>query len=731
MNWESIISWGAFSASCLLSVAILVLARRSFIGKIMFGNSLLLTVVTFGLAMMLRQQYDFRVVGWGKLVLAVLCFWLPSLVLLSTVYGRGDYLEALKRKVLLLSTLYGLGLVFFVRLWGNTFFWIPRSFPRDLMQFSGNGKYFLVYALMCGVLALGHFEGTLRGTAKANRSPNRQPYYFLMAALFVGIYASSQMLLYAMLSRRLAVVSLAAAMPALAALLFHLVKYGLSQVNITIGREAAYSSVTIVVVGFYFLLVGVAGKVVQYAGGSVNLFLTFLLALVVFLLLLALLVSSSIKARWRWFVDRTFYRNRYDYREQWGRFSASLSTVLRPDEILATVLDHITNLFGVEKAAILWRDDTLGRLVVRGTKNYAGIQALPFDLRSDFINWLHRWGEAIEMEELQQRAAEIGLTADERRSLEQLAAAVCVPMIIQQKFMGILAVGRKVTGDPLRREDLQLLETLANQSSVAILNAQLAEELAVSREMASFHKWSSFVLHDLKNSVSMLSLVLQNAEANWSNQEFQQDLLETITQAVAKMKTLISRISSLPERIMLNKKPSQINELIRNVVQNSGLSANKAIDLITDLQPLPLVAVDSEQFEKVIQNLVINALEALTNGGQLKISTAVINGHPVELSAHAANGACISIAVADTGVGMSEEFMQQKLFKPFQTTKKKGLGIGLYQCREIILAHGGTMRVTSQPNQGSEFKILLPITNGQAATGPRWLKDTGLGFPLN
>ncbi|MDZ7341290.1 MAG: PEP-CTERM system histidine kinase PrsK, partial [candidate division KSB1 bacterium] len=700
----------------------------------MLGSILMLLVIAFSILMIFKQEYDFRVVAWGKLAIAGLCFWLPSLALISMVYGRADYREVLQRKVLLLGGLFGLGLVFSVLLWRYDYFWIARSFPNDLMQLSSFGKYFLVYAFGCILLALIHFENTVRALPKATSSISKQLVYVFMAALLFAVYAISQMLMYARVSRRLAAVSMVVTMLTSLFVLFYLVKYGLKQWEINIGRDAAYSSVMIFVIGVYFLVIGVAGKIVHYAGGSVNLFLTFLLALIIFTLLLVMLVSESVKKRLRQFVDRNFYRNRYDYREQWEQFSDSLTTVLKPDEILSTVLDHIAGLFQVEKVAILWQDEATDLLSLSKAKSYDDLPVLTFERRSQFINWLHRWGQAIETEVLLERAAENGLTAAEREALEQLGAVVCVPMIIQQKLLGILVVGPKSTGGQFRREDLQLLETLANQSSVAILNAKLAEELAISREMASFHKWSSFVLHDLKNSVAMLSLLLQNAEANWTNEEFQQDLLATITQAVDKMKKLIGRISSLPERLMLNKRPSQINEMIQKVIQNTGLPGKKQIHLISDLQPLPAVIADAEQLEKVIQNLVINAVEALPNGGQLKISTAVATGNPVDRPTHqseAANGAFVSIAIADTGVGMSEEFIQKKLFKPFQTTKKKGLGIGLYQCREIILAHGGTIQVKSQLNQGSEFKILLPIGNGHADTAPITVGDPRNELSLN
>ena len=492
-------------------------------------------------------------------------------------------------------------------------------------------------------------------------------------------------------------------------------KYGLTQYEVTIGREAVYSSVMIFVVGVYLLAIGIVGKIVEYAGGNVDLFLSFLAAFFMFCLFLATLVSKSLKERIRQFIDRNFYKNRYDYREQWGNFSENLSEVINLDEVLAKVIAEITKIFSARNVAILLYDEKIGAIVVRKTKNMFDINKVRFQRRSNFIDWLHRLGEAVEVSTLFKQAEQIGLTRQEQEHLKALQAVVCVPMIIQTKFCGILVLGEKVTGYRYSKEDFDLLETLANQSSVTILNAQLNEKLMITREMESLHKLYSFVLHDLKNSVSMLSMVIENAEKNWDDREFHKDMLCTISHAVNKMKSLISKISSLPEKLAPKRQLVYLNDIITKVLRDTKICNFKNIILQKNFQKLPTLSVDPDQIQKVIENFVVNAIEAQPNGGQIKIATRLVHNHNNEYLVEG-NGNNVEefaeIEIVDTGIGMSEEFIQNQLFKPFQTTKKKGLGIGLYQCQEIITAHGGAIEVRSKQHQGTSFKIQLPISNG-------------------
>lgn len=669
--------------------------------------------------MIFLKNDHYQIEVWGKVAISGFCFTFPTWITISLIYGRANYIELLKRRKWYLSFLYGLGLLYLGLIWNYDFFTVPKSFSKYLFIIDGFGKYFLVFILVGTVLILINFENTLRLTKISSREGKKVPLYVLIGAFLLWIYAISQMLMYSRISRQMVLMGFFAIIVTNLVLIFYSIKYGLTLFEVNIGREVVYSSAMIFIVGVYLLVIGLVGKIVQFAGGSVELFLSFLAALVVFCLFLATLVSKSLKDRIKQFINRNFYKNRYDYREQWGRFSESLSAVLNLDEVLTTVIENITNIFTANKAAILLNDESSGTLVVRKTKNIPETSGVEFFQTSDFIDWLHRFGEAIELNALISQAEQIGFTEHEQENLKKLQAAICVPMIIQRRFMGILIIGEKTSKGTYSKEDFDLLETLANQSSVAILNAKLNEELIVSREMESFHKLSSFVLHDLRNSVSMLSMIIKNAEKNWDNQEFQKDMLVTISNTVSKMKSLISKISSLPDKLEPKRQMVQINDMIKKVLKENKVEELKNIDVTNDFQQLPMLWVDPEQIQKVIENFVINALEAQPQGGSLKISTRLIHNHHNGFSGNGKVGTAscfVEIDITDTGLGMSEEFIKTRLFKPFQTTKKKGLGIGLYQCKEIITVHGGIIEVKSTEHEGTSFKIQLPTSNGHLFT---------------
>ena len=712
MNLYAAISMIAFVLSLILGITILLLAPRRLMGRAFIMGILFLLIIEFSMFMIFLQKD--RVMLWGKIAMASFCFLPPTWALVSLVYARSNYRELLKTRIWYLSLLYGLGLIFFILVWNVDFFTIAKSFPGDIFLISSVGKYFLIFALLSAVLILINFENTLRLAKISSRKGKTLPLYILTGAFLFWIYAISQMLMYSRISRDLVFAGFIAIIVTNLVLIFYSIRYGLIQLEVSLGREVVYSSAMIFVVGVYLLIIGIVGKIVQYAGGSVNLFLTFLAAFIAFFVLLATLVSKSLKERIKLFVDRNFYKNRYDYREQWGRFSESLSAVLNFDEVLTTVIENIATIFGANRIAIFLADESSGKFVIRKTKNMNEFHDIQFQQSSLFIDWFHRLGEAIPYATIVQQGRQVGITEQELQDLQQLDVAVFAPLIVQQKLMGLLALGQKEDQEPFSKEDFDLLETLANQSSVAILNAKLNEYLMLSREMQSFHKLSSFVLHDLRNSVSMLSMVVKNAEDNWENQEFQKDMLQTIATAVTKMRTLISKISTLPDKLVMKKQAVQVNDVIRKVIHHTKIEELKHIKLKTNLESRLPVAVDAEQIQKVIENLIINALEASPDGGDVSISTRTIGMNHESNSGNGRKGTengFVEIMISDTGIGMSRDFMQHRLFKPFQTTKKKGLGIGLYHCKEIISAHNGTIEVESAEKTGTSFKILLPLSN--------------------
>lgn len=287
-----------------------------------------------------------------------------------------------------------------------------------------------------------------------------------------------------------------------------------------------------------------------------------------------------------------------------------------------------------------------------------------------------------------------------------------VPLVTKRKLVGLLALGPARSGESYSPVDLELLEAVGNHLSMAVLNATLSQELVINRELEFMHKVSSFVVHDLKNSVSTLSMLLENAAGNMEDPEFRQSMIRTIAGTVERMNGLMTRIRTMPKDLELNRRAEDINRIVQEVVSKTKIDQLERIEYQEDLHDIPLTSVDRTYLEKVLTNLMINAVEAMPTGGRMKVTTRIAqNGAGPESGDEIPAGRWVQIEVADNGPGMTREFIKQRLFRPFQTTKEKGLGIGLYQCREAVEAHGGRIEVTSDEREGTVFTVRLPVVH--------------------
>jgi len=230
-----------------------------------------------------------------------------------------------------------------------------------------------------------------------------------------------------------------------------------------------------------------------------------------------------------------------------------------------------------------------------------------------------------------------------------------------------------------------------------VLSLKLSEQLSTAQEMAAIGRVSTFVIHDLKNHVSNLSLMMDNARDHIDNPEFQSDMLETLDETVGKMKGLIARLKNIKEAKQMNFVPCDLTEVVRRGIKDVGSPEM----LVAREQQVP-VCIDMAEIEKVVHNLLLNAYEAESNKDAVTVEVGKQDG-------------AAYFAVTDHGRGMSEDFIRNRLFKPFQSTKWHGFGIGLYQCRHIIETHGGTIEVLSKEGEGSTFRVQLPLADLQPA----------------
>jgi putative PEP-CTERM system histidine kinase len=278
--------------------------------------------------------------------------------------------------------------------------------------------------------------------------------------------------------------------------------------------------------------------------------------------------------------------------------------------------------------------------------------------------------------------------------LKEKGVSLLVPLMIETKLVGVLGLSKSRYGVAFDIEDLALINTIARQAASSLLSAQLAERIVQSKEVETFHLFSTFVIHDLKNFVSMLSLVARNMEKNFSNPAFQKDAVASVSQTVEKMKRMMERLSTLSRSSIPSIVEIDVNELIRDVLGEMKGAIRSRV--VVDYQDLPKIRVDPEQMMSVIKNLVKNADEAIKKGGEIRLATEVKNGN-------------VLISVSDNGCGIPSEYMEGELFTLFASTKSDGFGIGLYQAKRIVESHGGRIEAESEVGKGSTFRIRLPV----------------------
>ncbi len=234
------------------------------------------------------------------------------------------------------------------------------------------------------------------------------------------------------------------------------------------------------------------------------------------------------------------------------------------------------------------------------------------------------------------------------------------------------------------------------------LREMIARE-SEQRQFESFARLSAVLTHDLKNAILSLSFLVTNMERKFDREGFREDAMRTLADSVGNLKNLVSKLSDPLTQPTEERFEEDLRRLTERVLTRTAEHVGDHYQVTTAFASGVKAVVNASAIERVVENLIINALEAMPNGGSLTIATEMADAHSI-------------ISVADTGIGMPPDFVRDKLFHPFATTKKKGIGLGLYSCREIIEQHGGRIEVESREGEGTEFRIVLPAAILSAAS---------------
>ncbi len=463
-------------------------------------------------------------------------------------------------------------------------------------------------------------------------------------------------------------------------------------VSIRLSRAATFQSLSLAAIGVYLLSMWLAATLLDMAGKNYG-----DLAQVAFITAGAgmgaiLIISPKIRAWMRVTISKHFFRLRYDYRVEWTRFT---DTIGHPgdennsfhERVIKAVAD-ITE----SPAGLLLTPDDSGYLMLQARWKWSLVE-VPREAASIAASlYLEETGRILIFDEIRDGAApaeETGICPDWIMQNDRVWLGV--PCVHYGRLAGLILLQRPAYARQPDWEDRDLLRVVGRQIASYLSEARGQETLSEVKRFDEFNRRFAFIMHDVKNLVSQLSLVSRNAEKHAGNPEFQADMLHTIQHSVGRMNDLLARLSQHNKGKAEEPRPMEARKVVDAIVREKRLLH----PLMTGQENGLMLMADPNRIEQILGHLVQNAIDA---------SAA---DEPVHIMARD-TGHEIAIDVLDRGCGMSPEFVRTQLFRPFTSTKDGGFGIGSYEARQLAVALNGRIEVESVENEGSRFTLYLP-----------------------
>ncbi|WP_457577545.1 ATP-binding protein [Desulfomarina sp.] len=292
------------------------------------------------------------------------------------------------------------------------------------------------------------------------------------------------------------------------------------------------------------------------------------------------------------------------------------------------------------------------------------------------------------------------VVVEKEQFLSSLDLILVAPVSIGSQLPGLIGLGPEYTGGRYGYDDFDLLTALGSQTASALLAVRMAEQLAGARERQAWDRLSAFVLHDIKNAATMLSLLQENAVEHIHEPEFQRDMLESVDDALRRMARVEQRLNTLKKEIVVHWQVIDLQHFLQDCcrrLQSKIATMTVSIDVRENLQ----VKADPILFYSIIENILINAYQARENDLVVRM-----------VAAREGSTKRIVITILDNGPGILEALLPDALFEPFKTTKKGGSGIGLWQVKKLVEKLDGTIIAGNRKNGGARFQLKLNAAGG-------------------
>ncbi len=698
MNTATVLAYASALFGGVLAFAVAWNERRSLINLAFAAGLAVLAVESVLTGMSLAPgRSEEAIIHWQHWRLQATSF-LPGIWLLfSLSYGRGNYREFLQR--------WKFGLIFFLvtppllGLLGDLFQGQPlEPVPGHYRLVLGMGGYTLnLLLLIAMVLVLMNLERTFRASVGTMRWRVKFMILGLVMLFAVRAYTTSEALILRAFDLPLEAVDSGALFVACILLVRSLSREGHFAMDIYPSHSVLQRSLTAMLAGIYLLVIGVLAKLVNKLGLGDSFTIKAFLVLVGLVLLAVLLLSDRFRLQTSRFVSRHFQRPMFDYRTVWRKFTEATASCVSQTELANAAVKSITDIFQALSVTIWLVDDKKEQLTFAAStflsEARAGELSPGKEAAVPLIKALQNLHDPVDIDASKEEWAAT-LRQCHPMEFRKGSDRVCVPMIVGDEVLGVIILGDRVGGAPFSWQDLDLLKCIGDQIAAGMLNTRLAQKLLQAKELEAFQTMSAFFVHDMKNTANTLNLMLQNLPVHFDDPAFRADALRGVSKTVAHINRLIGRLGSIRNELQIKPVEGDLNEMVAKAL--SGWEDVAGINLNKDLRPVPKLFFDQEQMLKVATNLIFNAREAVSQSGLVQIRTSQENGWAV-------------LSVSDNGCGMSPDFVGRSLFRPFKTTKKNGLGIGMFQSKMIVEAHKGRIEVESEPGKGATFRVLLPL----------------------
>ena len=464
--------------------------------------------------------------------------------------------------------------------------------------------------------------------------------------------------------------------------------------DIFVSRRMVFHTTALLGAGMYLLAMGLGGYYIRSYGGEWGTVVQIIFLFGAGLVLMVLFFSGKVRASLRVFINKHFFHYKYDYRDEWLRFIQTLSSGQPDDRMRERAIHSIAEIID-SPGGILWMRQ-MNRFVPVASWQMQVSESNVVDSDHPLVKFMTAREWLIDLDELERDPELYNDLEIPDWMLNMSRAWLVVPLIVHDHMLGFMVLARSPAQNHFNWEDSDLVKTAGRQAAVHLAQLEASKALAEAKQFEACNRLSSYVMHDLKNLIAQLSLVVTNAGKHRNNPRFMEDVIITVDNSVQKMNRLLEHLRS----DSMEAQETGSIELCATL--------EEVVQMMSNGQPVPSldcqakgihILADKDRCGAIIGHLIRNAQDATPADGRIIVRLFKRDRKAI-------------IEVQDTGAGMDKDFIRDRLFRPFDSTKgKAGMGIGVYEARDYIHRLGGDLEVISRPGEGSTFRIHLSISD--------------------